>query len=54
MKVVLDTRFFVESIYSKDVNKLNKFKKKLNELTRNKEGMLHTIVLAEIVQITCD
>ena len=54
MKVVLDTRFFVEFFYSKDVNRLNKFKKKLNELTSNKEGMLPTIVLAEIVQITCE
>jgi predicted nucleic acid-binding protein len=54
VKVILDTRFFVEFFYSKDVSRLNKLKKKLHEFVKNKEGILPAIVVAETVKITCE
>ena len=53
MKEVLDTRFLREcfSLSQKESNQ--KLAQKLRTLTKNNEGILPTIVIAEITQITC-
>ena len=54
MKEVLDTRFLVEYFYSNKIDSKKRATRKLQELIAKNEGILPTIVLAEIVQITCE
>ena len=54
MKLVLDTRFLTEHFYSDQTETKRKTTKKLRELTEKREGILPTIVISEIVQITCE
>ena len=54
MKEVIDTRFLAEHFYSNQAETKRKTTKKLRELTEKREGILPTIVLSEIVQITCE
>lgn len=55
MKEVLDTRFLVEYFYSTKLDLKKRATRKLQELLIAKnEGILPTIVIAEIVQITCE
>lgn len=54
MRQVIDTRFLVEHFYSRDKNVVKKTKAKLKELRRKGEGILPTIVISEIVKITCE
>ena len=54
MKDVLDTRFLTEYFYSIDADTKKKTTRKLKELIANNEGILPTIAVAEIVQITCE
>lgn len=54
MKEVLDTRFFTEYFYSTQVETKDKTTRKLKDLIAKNEGILPTIVLAEIIQITCE
>jgi predicted nucleic acid-binding protein len=54
MKEVLDTRFLTEYFYSNDPQTKMKTTRKLKELKAKNEGVLPTITLTEIVQITCD
>ena len=51
---VLDTRFLSEYFYSNVAEVKVKTTRKLNELVAKKQGVLPTIVVAEIVQITCE
>ena len=53
MKEVLDTRFLREYFYSTQNEIKQKTIRKLNALTAKNEGILPTIVIAEITQITC-
>ena len=53
MKEVLDTRFLSEYFYSNQVESKKRTTRKLKELIAKNEGILPTIVVAEIVQITC-
>ena len=54
MKEVLDTRFLTEYFYSTDTESQKKIQRKLTELVARKEGILPTIVMAEITKITCE
>ena len=54
MRQVIDTRFFIEHFYSKDPQVQKKTKQRLKELTEKQEGAIPTIVLAELVKITCE
>jgi len=54
LKTVLDTRFLTEHFYSDQTETKQKTTKKLMELTERREGILPTIVISEITQITCE
>jgi len=54
LKEVVDTRFLIEHFYSDQIETKQKTTKKLRELIGRKEGLLPTIVICEIVQITCE
>jgi predicted nucleic acid-binding protein len=54
LKTVLDTRFLTEHFYSDKTETKQKTAKKLHELTQKKEGILPTITISEIIQITCE
>ena len=54
MKEVLDTRFFTEHFYSDQIQTKQKTARKLRELTSRNEGILPTIVISEVIQITCE
>lgn len=54
MRQVIDTRFFIEHFYSTDPQIQRKTKQKLKELIERREGTIPTIVLAELVKITCE
>ena len=54
MKEVLDTRFLTEYFYSTQTETKQKTTRRLNELVRTKEGILPTIAVSEIIQLTCE
>ena len=54
MRIVLDTRFLTEHFYSDKNETKQKTAKKLRELAQRKEGILPTIAISEIIQITCE
>jgi predicted nucleic acid-binding protein len=54
LKEVLDTRFLREYFYCNDAETKEKTKRKLKTLIDKSEGILPTIVIAEIIQITCE
>lgn len=54
MKEILDTRFLVEYFYSNQVDVKNKIALKLKDMISRNSGILPTIVVAEITQITCE
>jgi predicted nucleic acid-binding protein len=54
LKEVLDTRFLRELFYSNQVETKEKTTRKLKVLVVKNEGILPTIVIAEIIQITCE
>jgi predicted nucleic acid-binding protein len=54
LKEVLDTRFLTEHFYSTQTETKQKTTRKLNELIRKNEGILPTIVISEIIQLTCE
>ncbi len=51
---MVDTRFLVEHFYSSDSNTKIKTSRKLKELTQNSKGIIPTLVLAEVIKITCE
>jgi len=51
---VLDTRFLSEYFYSTVAEVNAKTTRRLKELVAKNEGVMPTIVVAEIVQITCE
>jgi len=54
LKEVLDTRFLSEYFFSDQIESKKKTTRKLKELIGKNEGILPTIVIAEIVQVTCE
>ncbi len=54
MKEVLDTRFLREYFYSTQFENKERTSRKLKTLVAKNEGILPTIVIAEIIQITCE
>jgi predicted nucleic acid-binding protein len=54
LKEVLDTRFLREYFYATDEEAKQKTSQKLKTLLSKSEGILPTIVIAEITQITCE
>ncbi len=54
MKEVIDTRFLIEHFYSDQTETKHKTTMKLRELIKNREGLLPTIVICEVVQVTCE
>ena len=54
MKEVIDTRFLTEYFYSTEAETKTKITRKLKELIAKHESILPTIVVAEIIQITCE
>jgi predicted nucleic acid-binding protein len=52
LKEVLDTRFLAE-YFSSSTNTKEKANRKLNQLIDRNEGILPTMVIAEITKITC-
>ena len=53
MKEVIDTRFLAEYFNTLDPATKERTKRKLQSLTSKNEGILPTIVIAEMIQITC-
>jgi predicted nucleic acid-binding protein len=53
LKEVLDTRFLSEYFYSSQSETKKKTTRKLKELIAGNKGILPTIVIAEIIQVTC-
>jgi Predicted nucleic acid-binding protein, contains PIN domain len=53
LKEVIDTRFLRELFYAKHLETKEKIHRKYSTLVSKNEGILPTIVLAEITQITC-
>jgi predicted nucleic acid-binding protein len=53
LKEVLDTRFLSEYFYSAQAETKKKTTRKLKVLIAENEGILPTIVIVEIIQITC-
>jgi predicted nucleic acid-binding protein len=54
LKEVIDTRFLTEYFYSSQAETKTKTTRKLKELIAKNEGILPTIEVAEIIQITCE
>jgi len=54
LKEVIDARFLREYFYSADVEIKGKTDRRLKNLIAKNEGILPTIVIAEIIQITCE
>lgn len=54
MRQVIDTRFLIEHFYSTDPQVQKKTKQRLKELAEKQNGTIPTIVLAELVKITCE
>lgn len=54
MKEILETRFLAEYFYSDKTETKQKTAKKLRDLTQKKEGILPTVVISEVIQITCE
>jgi predicted nucleic acid-binding protein len=54
LKEVLDTRFLREYFYSTRFETKERTSRKLKTLVAKNEGILPTIVIAEIIQITCE
>jgi predicted nucleic acid-binding protein len=54
LKEVLDTRFLTEYFYSTETESKKKIERKLTERITRNEGILPTIVIAEITKITCE
>jgi len=54
LKEILDTRFLVEYFYSNQVDVKNKIALKLKDMISRNSGILPTIVVVEITQITCE
>jgi predicted nucleic acid-binding protein len=54
LKEVIDTRFLTEYFYSTEAETKTKITRKLKELIAKHESILPTIVVAEIIQITCE
>jgi predicted nucleic acid-binding protein len=54
LKEVLDTRFLREYFYATDEEAKRKTSQKLKSLLSKGEGILPTIVITEITQITCE
>jgi len=52
VKEVLDTRFLMEAFYSPDHETKEKARRRLQSLENKREGILPTIAIAEIIQIT--
>lgn len=50
----MDTRFFIEHFYSEEPETKRKTSKKLRELRERKEGILPTMVIGEVVRVTCE
>jgi predicted nucleic acid-binding protein len=53
LKEVLDTRFLREYFYSSQIGTKERTKRKLKSLIAKTNGILPTIVIAEIIQISC-
>jgi predicted nucleic acid-binding protein len=54
VKEVLDTRFLFEYFYSSNPETKDKTTQKLKQLMAKGSGILPTIVVAEIVRVTCE
>jgi predicted nucleic acid-binding protein len=54
VKEVLDTRFLFEYFYSANLDIRKKTTQKLKELISKNSGILPTIVVTEIVKVTCE
>jgi predicted nucleic acid-binding protein len=51
---VLDSRFIIEYFYSDKTETKQKATKKLKDIIQHKEGILPTIVIAEVIQTVCE
>jgi len=50
---VLDTRFFIEHLFSTDTAVTDKTRRRITELLRRKEGVVPLIVVAELADQAC-
>ena len=53
MKEVVDTRFLMEHFYSDQPEIRRKTSQRIRELAQRGEGIIPTIVIGEVVRITC-
>lgn len=53
MKFVLDTRFLAEYFYTVDTRLRHEASQKLDELSRDKDGIIPTIVVCELIKLIC-
>jgi predicted nucleic acid-binding protein len=51
---VVDTRFLIEHFYSDKTETRHKTTKKLRELVQRNEGILPTIAIGEVINVTCE
>lgn len=54
MTEVIDTRFLIEHYYSDQNETKHKTTKKLKELVQRNEGILPTIAISEVINVTCE
>jgi predicted nucleic acid-binding protein len=54
LKEVLDTRFLFEYFYSANLDTQKRATQKMKELISKNNGILPTIVVAEIIRVTCE
>jgi predicted nucleic acid-binding protein len=53
LRLVLDTRFFAEYFYSQDSQLRHEAYKKMEELSKNADGIIPTMVVCELIQLIC-
>jgi predicted nucleic acid-binding protein len=54
LKGVLDTRLFIEFFYSKDTEVRRKAKEKVIQLSEDRQGLVPSVVLAELARVICE
>jgi predicted nucleic acid-binding protein len=54
LKEVLDTRLFIEFFYSKNTEVRRKVREKIIKLSKDRQGLVPSVVLAELSRVICE